>query len=126
MLYNPTLKLDQLTVLPTHVSMRLYHSIIHWQILRIALFLLILGILIYFVTICSPYILEYNLLIFCQISEFILSSPERWGYVVMFVCPCVVCRLSVNMWYTLFFVGSYLFNAFTYQVHIWCEDTLGQ
>ena len=56
------------------------------------------------------------------------SSPERWGYVGMFVCLCVVCRLSCvrqHLVYT-FFVGSYLFNALTYQVHIWCEDTLGQ
>ena len=34
MLFNPTLKLDRLTVLPTYVSMRLYHLIIHWQILE--------------------------------------------------------------------------------------------
>ena len=39
-----------------------------------------------------------------------------------------VCRVSCvrqHLVYT-FFVGSYLFNALTYQVHIWCEDTLGQ
>ena len=38
------------------------------------------------------------------------------------VCPSCVCQQLV---YT-FFVGSYLFNALTYQVHIWCEDSLGQ
>ena len=38
------------------------------------------------------------------------------------VCPSCVRQQLV---YT-FFVGSYLFNALTYQVHIWCEDTLGQ
>ena len=38
------------------------------------------------------------------------------------VCPSCVRQQLV---YT-FFVGSYLFNALTYQVHIWCEDSLGQ
>ena len=45
---------------------------------------------------------------------------------VMLSCSSVsVSYVSQHLVYT-FFVGSYLFNALTYQVHIWCEDILEQ